>query len=301
MKRASGGSPECHWLLECEAPRERLETVELLLETFGAQSVTLAASADSSEFIEATPGADPDWARWRVQALFAPTLDIALLHAALANMLDHEPAFERLSGRDWVRESRESVVPIHAGGALWICPSWHSPPIANAVNIILDPGAAFGTGRHPTTLLCLRWLAVNPLRGARVIDYGCGSGILAIAALKLGAREALGVEIDDLARETAAENARRNGVGPSFRVQGPDGAIAAGELVLANILADTLVELADELTRLTLPGGRILLSGILAAQAERVETLYAGSFDFRRLDLEGWSLLVGRRTGAQRY
>jgi ribosomal protein L11 methyltransferase len=288
------------WLLEFCMPREKAKSVEDLLEAFGAQSVTLSASEDSGEFFEAAPGADPDWARLRMQASFPSELDIALLRAALTNVPGIEPAFEPLPERDWVRENRDSFTPIHVGGALWICPSWHSPPVAEAVNLVLDPGAAFGTGRHPTTLLCLRWLARNPPKGARVIDYGCGSGILAIAALKLGAREALGVDIDDLARETAAENAQRNGVGAAFRVQAPGGEIAAGEVVLANILADTLIELADELTRLTLPGGRILLSGILKSQAGTVQAAYAGAFDLLCLDHEGWSLLIGQRVGDRR-
>lgn len=283
------------WLVECRAAREQADGLEDLLAAFGAQSVTLSPSADGGEFFETVPGADPDWTVLQIQALFPPELDVALLKRALANLLDDEPSFEPLPERDWVRENRESFAPIHAGGNLWICPSWHTPPAADAVNVILDPGAAFGTGRHPTTLLCLRWLAQHPPVGARVIDYGCGSGILAIAAIKLGARAAVAVEIDALARETAAENARRNAVGTTFHVQAPGGEIKAGEVVLANILADTLIELADELTRLTLPGGRILLSGILGAQADFVEAAYRGAFAFSRLECEGWSLLVGKK------
>jgi ribosomal protein L11 methyltransferase len=287
--------PAVGWLVSCHVAREKLEPVEALLERFGAQYVTCAASGDSGPYFERDPGAEPDWARLRVQAAFPPGLDFALLRAALLNLAGSEPALELLPQRDWVRENRASFIPLHAGGELWICPSWHAPPVPGAVNVILDPGAAFGTGRHPSTALCLSWLAKHPPRGARVIDFGCGSGILAIAALKLGAREASGVEIDPLARETAEENARRNGVAARFVVQPPDRGVAAGELVLANILADTLIELADHLASLTTAGGRILLSGILESQSRSVMAAYAEAFAVRQRVLDGWCLLIGER------
>jgi ribosomal protein L11 methyltransferase len=178
-----------------------------------------------------------------------------------------------------------------------VVPSWLTPPEPNAVNIVLDPGMAFGTGTHATTGLCLEWLAAHPPRGLDVIDYGCGSGILAIAALKLGARTALATDTDPQAFATARENAERNGVLKRLSLCLPDNLSgnAAADVVLANILAPALVALAPALTRLIRPGGMLILSGLLAGQAEEVETAYRAHFDFERCLRDDWAMLAGSK------
>jgi ribosomal protein L11 methyltransferase len=178
---------------------------------------------------------------------------------------------------------------------LWVVPSWHVPPDAGAINIALDPGVAFGTGAHPTTRLCLRWLDGVVTPQTHVLDYGCGSGILAIAAMKLGAASACAVDIDPQALVAARNNAAQNQVTVVF-AEAEDGPVAPAQIVVANILANPLAVLAPLLARLTQPGGRIALSGILAEQAATVLDIYQANFDMRQAATdEGWVLLTGVR------
>jgi ribosomal protein L11 methyltransferase len=208
-------------------------------------------------------------------------------------------ALGRVEDEDWVRRSEEQFAPIRAGARLWVVPTWHACPDPAAVNIRLDPGRAFGTGAHPSTRLVLGWLERAIAGGERLLDYGCGSGILAIAGARLGARAVTAVDIDPQAREAAAANARANGV--ALEVRSPEelpapAAAACYDVVVANILAAPLVALAPELAARTRGGGRVALSGILAGQAAEVAAAYARDFDVSvAAGEEGWQLVEGRR------
>jgi len=277
------------------------------LEAAGALSTELAdadAGTDAESAIFAEPGADPGvWPRCRLVALLAEHADAAaVLGKALAEAGCEslgEPAIDRLEDTDWVRETQRQFEPIRAGDRLWIVPTWHQSPDPQAVNLVLDPGAAFGTGSHPTTRLVLGWLEREVRGGEAVLDYGCGSGILAIAALKMGAARALGVDIDPLALEAARYNASANAVG--LEVLAADAPLdVVADLTVANILANPLRMLAPLLAAHTRPGGRIALSGILAAQSAEVMVAYAPFFEMAGAGAEGgWVCLAGtRRRGA---
>jgi len=246
------------------------------------------------------PGATP----WRCSRLTALFVDDAAAEAALvlaARSLGRPvPACRRtrVADQDWVRATQAQFGPITIGGRLAIVPSWCDPP-EGAIAIRLDPGLAFGTGSHPTTSLCLEWLLAFVTRGSTVLDYGCGSGVLAIAAMRLGAREAVGVDLDPQAIRASRDNARANAVAATFVL--PDG-LAAGvpfDVVVANILANPLILLAPALAARVRPGGRLALSGILAAQADEVIAAYAPWFTLRAWrGAEGWVLLAGERAAA---
>ena len=269
----------------------------------GAISVELAdadagSGAERSVFDEAGLGVAP-WARCRVSALFPIETDASrALERALAAAHCPAPvaaAINRLEDADWVAETQRQFDPIHAGDRLWIVPTWHRPPQPDAINIILDPGAAFGTGSHPTTRLCLAWLERHVRTGDLVLDYGCGSGILAIAALKLGAGRAIGVDIDPLAFQAARYNAERNAVALEL-VPAQQPLRDCARITVANILANPLRMLAPVLAAHTAVGGEIALSGILAEQADDVARAYS---PWCTLEVEasesGWVLLAGTR------
>lgn len=245
---------------------------------------------------------EPDAGLWRhciVTALLqadqrpADLVAQATLAAGLAAM----PAWtvESVEDQDWVRLTQAQFDPIPISPRLWIVPTWHDTPDSTAINIRLDPGLAFGTGSHPTTRLCLRWLDENIMGGETVLDYGCGSGILAIAAAKLGAADVWGVDIDPQAIQAAAYNADINAVNTRFYT--PDQAPAtAAQIVVANILTNPLKALAPLLASLTLPGGRLVMSGILEQQAEAVMQVYRTWFQFDSPAVEdGWVRLCGRK------
>ena len=286
------------------APETAVEALSDALLEAGAVAVDVqdaAAGTPGERPIFAEPGETPasGWQTNRLSALFEMGTDVAarLTEALAAAGLQGDPGarISRVEDEDWVRLTQSQFLPLQITPRLWIVPSWHEPPDPGAINIALDPGVAFGTGAHPSTRLCLRWLAATVGAGDDVLDYGCGSGILAIAALRLGARSACGIDIDPQAVEAAHLNAARNGVEARF-LAADDTAVAPARIVVANILANPLVVLAPLLARLTRPGGRIALAGVLCEQADRVLAAYAGAFDMRRgAEDEGWVLLTGLR------
>ncbi len=289
------------WLqFAIDTPREMVPGLEELFQALGALSVTCGDAANTP-VLETGPGEVRLWEQTRVTALFPAGADAAALHATLEGALP--PALrgcihqERLADRTWERAWMDDFHPMAFGDRLWVCPGGQPAPDPDAVRLELDPGLAFGTGTHPTTALCLRRLDSDPPRDLEVIDYGCGSGILAVAALLLGARRALGIDHDPQALIASHANAERNGVAERLQVAAPGAPLPApADLVLANILAGTLVELAPRLTALVRPGGRLLLSGILQGQGEQVTAAYAPAFDLAAPEREGdWLLIEGRR------
>lgn len=274
----------------------------LLAHGAAAASVEDALAGTPEEqpvFDEPGAGAATTWTRARLRALVASDADPAQVLAAAARDvgLPAPPryAVEEVGDTDWVRASQDQFAPIRVSERLWIVPSWHAAPDPRALNLRLDPGLAFGTGSHPTTRLCLRWLEARVHPGATVLDYGCGSGILAIAALMLGARAATGVDVDPAALEAARANAARNAVPARF--VGTDLALPAdADLVVANILANPLIVLAPALAAHCRPGGRIALAGILAPQAPAVAAAYAEWCALAPFGAEdGWVCLEGVR------
>jgi ribosomal protein L11 methyltransferase len=271
----------------------------------GAQSVSVedasAGTADEAP-IYGEPGVPVAgaWPQSLIKALCAHDADhmhilaAACAQVGLAPLPDYRA--EPVGDEDWVRLSQSQFEPIRISDKLWIVPSWAVAPDPHAVSLVLDPGLAFGTGSHPTTRLCLQWLERMIRGGERILDYGCGSGILAIAALHLGAREALGVDVDPLALVAARANAVRNRVDARFvnTETVPD---FQTDLVAANILANPLILLAPLLAGYLSKGGRIALSGILEAQAQEVMAAYAPWFAMRVGDNDqGWTLLEGLRS-----
>jgi len=245
----------------------------------------------------------PLWAESRIVALFDPVPDLIgrIAAATVAAGIDDLPEIELedVAEQDWVRLTQAQFAPIRVNEQLWIVPSWHAAPDPNAINLVLDPGLAFGTGSHPTTFLCLQWLS-ETLRGdwgtqLSVLDYGCGSGILGIAAAKLGAAAVLGVDIDDNALTAARDNAANNQVTLDLR-HSKEPLDERFDIVVANILTNPLCVLAPLLAARVARGGRIALSGVLAAQAERVIAAYAPVIALRvGAERDGWVRLEGQR------
>ncbi|MCD4500604.1 50S ribosomal protein L11 methyltransferase [Chromobacterium vaccinii] len=261
------------------------------------------AGTDREQPIFGEPGEPVDqlWSQSRIITLFDENAEVALLIAAAANACQLAmPAYsvERVEEQDWVRLTQSQFEPIRISDRLWITPTWHEAPSPNAVNLQLDPGLAFGTGSHPTTRLCLQWLDKQLHGNESVLDYGCGSGILAIAALKLGAASAVGIDIDQQAVRASKDNAEQNGVAADFFL--PDANPQTQyDVVLANILANPLRMLGDLLASHVKTGGRIVLSGILAEQAEELSAIYSQWFEMDPPVFdEGWTRLTGTRRAA---
>ena len=288
--------------------------VEALSDTLmesGALSVDVsdaAAGTPTERPLFAEPGSAPavNWALNRVVALFQQDAAVAsIVPAALQTCaLPAGTAYgiDRVDDQDWVRLTQAQFTPQQISSRLWVIPTWHEVVDTAAINIRLDPGLAFGTGTHPTTRLCLRWLdehLAHLTPGATVIDYGCGSGILAIAAMKLGAASAAGIDIDEQALLAARHNARQNHTEVSYFAAEDElhaQLKSAANVVVANILANPLTVLAPLLARLTLPGGQVVLSGILATQADEVRASYQPWFDMNTTEPEDeWVLLAGVR------
>lgn len=264
-----------------------------------AEDADAGTAAEQAQFGE--PGADPQarWSRSLLRVLCRPDCNVTALivTACAAAQLPSTPAYrtEAVDDEDWVRRTQAQFQPVQVSDRLWIIPSWHQPPHPEAINIHIDPGLAFGTGTHPTTRQCLHWLEATLSGGERVLDYGCGSGILAIAAMKLGAGSAMGIDIDTEAVATAHYNSERNHVVATFKTA--DAALTtAADIVIANILANPLVLLAPALTGHLRAGGRIALSGILESQAHEVVAAYRPAFELAPFAIdEGWVCLAGTK------
>jgi len=294
------------WLsLIVDTDAEHAEALSEALLDIGAISVELLdADADTpdEQAIFGEPGEPPPglWQHSRISALFEADRDIKKIlrraadNIGLTQLPEHH--IEVLAEKDWVSLTQSQFEPIPISPRLWIVPTWHTPNDPDAINIQLDPGMAFGTGTHPTTRLCLRWLDEHLQSGETVLDYGCGSGILAIAAVKMGAASATGVDVDSQAIRASRDNAKANKVDNIGFYLPDDAPSGIYDLVLANILTNPLRMLAPILANATRQGGRIVLSGILEKQAQDVMNIYDQWFDLNPpVFEEGWSCLSGHR------
>lgn len=286
---------------------EQAETYEDLLLAAGCGAVTYQDAADQPIF-EPDLGTTPLWNTTVVTGLFDAEHDLQetlqLLQQAQQQMDTpdgaSQPEFkaEILEDKDWEREWMDHYHPMQFGKRLWVCPSWREVPDPEAVNLMLDPGLAFGTGTHPTTALCLEWLDGEPLDGQQIVDYGCGSGILGIAALLLGANHVQAVDIDTQALTATLDNLKRNGLEASQldTYLPPDAPLIKADTLVANILAGPLAELAPTLAERVRPGGKVLLSGLLSQQADELTSVYSRWFEMDPpAEREGWIRLSGTR------
>jgi ribosomal protein L11 methyltransferase len=279
--------------------RGQAPLVEQLLAQQGALSVTYVDAADDPMY-EPPLGAMPLWAATRVTGLFPPEQDVDRLRMHLSQGLaadGHPIAISVLEDRDWERTWLKRFKPMRFGRRLWVCPTGQAVARSDAVVVSLDPGLAFGTGTHPTTALCLSWLDHTPLAGRTLIDVGCGSGILGIAAARLGAKRVLALDHDPQAVTATRQNAQRNAVEDRIDVRlGSGGPIPSGDIVVANILANVLIENRTRLIAAIAGAGKIAMSGILETQVDAVRSHFNHAIDFGSPTLqEGWALLVGER------
>ncbi|MBD3643164.1 MAG: 50S ribosomal protein L11 methyltransferase [Alcanivorax sp.] len=288
------------WLqLHLATTEAHADAFQSALEDMGACAVTLTDGADQPVF-EPPPGARPLWQNTVVSALFDADRDPALILAALQQQGLEAQAHhhETLDDQVWERAWMDDFAPMRFGERLWIVPSWSESPDPEAVNLKLDPGLAFGTGTHETTALCLEWLDRADLKSKAVLDFGCGSGVLAIAALLLGAGNATGTDIDPQALTASEDNARNNGVADGLSLYLPENLPAdyRCDVLVANILAGPLIDLAGQLAGYCRPGGSLALSGILAEQAESVRAAYTPWFDLNPTTQQGdWVRIDGVR------
>ena len=274
------------------------ELSDALMEA-GSVSITFQDTHDTPVF-EPLPGETRLWGDTDVIGLFDAETDmkevVAILeqHPLLGEGFAHK--IEQLEDKDWEREWMDNFHPMRFGERLWICPSWRDVPDPTAVNVLLDPGLAFGTGTHPTTALCLQWLDSLDLKGKTLVDFGCGSGILAIAALKLGAERVIGIDIDPQAIEASRDNAQRNGVSDQLELYLPEDQPQnlQADIVVANILAGPLRELSGLISGLVKPRGRMAISGILESQAPELLEVYGQWFAMNpATEREEWCRLDG--------
>lgn len=271
------------------------------LTELGALSITFQDSCDEP-ISEPVPGNIQFWSQTTVIGLFAAdqamdTIIEQLIHSQLIN-INTPYQLIALEDKDWSREWMKNFAPVAFGQRLWICPSWCPIPDAAKIHVVLDPGLAFGTGAHPTTALCLRWLDSLDLNDKTVIDYGCGSGILAIAALKLGARQAIAIDIDPQARLATLENGHRNEVQNRLKFYFPDQITASiqADIVVANILARPLHTLAAQISACVKPNGLLALSGLLDWQASQICAVYQNNFTLDPIEFDAeWCRITGRK------
>ena len=290
------------WLqLIVASTRDASSAIEDALLELGAVSVTLEDAADQP-ILEPGVGETPLWDNCIIKALFADDTDTVETSAQLEQLTTQtlQQSWQQLEDKDWSQEWKKYFSPMKCDERLWICPSWIAPPDPDGINLSLDPGLAFGTGSHPTTHLCLRWLDRQDLTGQTVIDYGCGSGILGIAALLLGAKKVIAVDNDPQALLATRDNAERNNIAAErISTYLPEDlpSDVIGQTMLANILAAPLIELAPKLTALTASNGLICLSGLLEHQIDAVSQPYLANFNFDNPAIETeWAQLAARKT-----
>lgn len=276
---------------------DRMETA---LADLGAQSITLSDAGDNP-VLEPAPGETPLWKDTKVTALFPAETDLDNIRSKLREVLEVDCLphnfDEALADRQWEREWLKDFRPMRFGRRLWVSPAGMKVPAIDAVVVELDPGLAFGTGTHATTAMCLEWLDANVLNGKNMLDLGCGSGILAVAAVKLGIASVDAVDIDVQAITATRQNAHRNGVSDHIQT-GTDVSDMHGpyDIIIANILASTLIEHAKSVCKWLKPGGQLVLSGILSQQAENVARAYRNDIDFEApVFLDEWTRLSGTR------
>ncbi|BFT31931.1 50S ribosomal protein L11 methyltransferase [Alteromonas sp. D210916BOD_24] len=287
------------WLqLRINTSSEHAEVIGDMLTANGSQAVTYVDAKDTPMY-EPKPGEVMLWPDTQVVGLFEADADMKRILQRLGKAKVLGPDFkyklEPLEDKDWEREWMDNFHPMQFGTRLWICPSWRDVPDPNAVNVMLDPGLAFGTGTHPTTALCLRWLDGIDMSGKTVVDFGCGSGILALAALKLGAERVIGIDIDPQALQATKENARRNGVEDRLDVYLPENQPELqADVVMANILSGPLLELQDVICGYCKSNGLLVLSGILAEQVGKIEDAYGRDFNLEPSAIDGeWARVSG--------
>ncbi|KTC90972.1 50S ribosomal protein L11 methyltransferase [Fluoribacter dumoffii] len=275
-------------------PSQQIELLSEELEEFGALSIMLTDKNDNP-VLEPEPGTTPLWPEVIIQALFS---EVFQAQHTRDHIQQTYPEFtctlEVLEDKDWERAWMDDFKPQRFGQRLWICPTWSTPPEPSAVNLMLDPGLAFGTGTHPTTALCLTWLEQADLSNKTVIDYGCGSGILSLAALKLGAAQLHAVDIDQQALQATQNNASANDLDEEkLSISLPDELSSPVDLIIANILLAPLITLKERFQQLLKPQGMLIVSGILEEQAPELLKAYASMFcAVHQENLNGWSLLV---------
>lgn len=292
-----------------EVARSHAEALSDALMEAGALSVAVEDAdlgTDAEQPLFGEPGMEPEQAAWersRVVALTDADANQAaiLAQASAAIKLAGIPAYtlRSVADQDWVRLTQSQFEPIHIGKNIWVVPSWHTAPDPNGLILELDPGLAFGTGSHPTTRLCMEWLETQALQGLSVLDYGCGSGILAMVAKKLGATSVIGVDIDPQAIESANANSARNNCAIDYYLPDAFGTAMHGrtfDVVVANILSGPLALMAPMLAARVAPGGALVLSGVLARQAQEVAAAYAPFIALTVwAEQDGWVALSGRR------
>lgn len=290
------------WLqLRVNSSREQSDAVENAMMAHGALSVTLEDNADQPIF-EPALGETPLWQETRVTGLFEADIDsqttLNNIEQSVGTAIPSSQ-WQLLEDKDWEREWMTHYHPIQCGESFWICPSWISPPDPQATNLMLDPGLAFGTGTHPTTFLCMQWIAQQDFAEKTVIDYGCGSGILGIGALLLGAPQVVGIDIDPQALVATQDNVARNQLATeSFPVYFPSGSPQeSADFVLANILAGPLVELAPQLVNLLNSGGQLCLSGILDVQKDDIVNAYSPLVEIVEIrQKDEWVCITAKKT-----
>ena len=284
-------------------PAQSVENAEAVLFALGALSVANADAGADPWYVEGEAEASP-WRAVRLEALFEPAAERGAIRSALERVVGAAAmsslTFATLEDRDWARVWMQDWKPQCFGRRLWICPTWMQSPDPEAATVFLDPGNAFGTGTHASTALCLEWLEARDLAGRTVLDYGCGSGILAIAALRLGAERAWAVDVDPQAVAVCVENATRNEVDARLWAGSPvDIPAGSADLVIANILSRALVDLAATLRERLRPGGALALAGILDHQVDAVLEAYAPWCPLLQVAArEEWVLLAGERRPA---